>query len=156
MLLLGRTQVLPDECGHLEHRDFVLAHDGLQRGVAEDIALVCRVLKVVRLDVDLQALGDLCPWQWLCADDLCKFGARLESLHEGSGFRGRRAAHWCLSRKWEAEQTLAPPDATRLSKSAKEARKSMSRRPAGPSNLGAQWHSHGSKPGMATGAYFSS
>ena len=50
VLLLGWTQVLPDEVGHLEHRHFVLAQDGLRRDVAEDVALVRRVLEVVRLD----------------------------------------------------------------------------------------------------------
>ncbi len=49
--ILDRVQLAAQELVHGEHVDLVLLEDGMQLFVAEDLALVARVLELVALDV---------------------------------------------------------------------------------------------------------
>ena len=49
--LADGAEVFADQASHLEHRDLILPHDGLQLLVAKDVALVGRVLELVSFDI---------------------------------------------------------------------------------------------------------
>lgn len=71
-----------DEFGHLEHRDFVLAEDGAEQVVGEDVALVRRVLEIVLLDIFPKFLDDFGARERARADNRFKLGGEIERLHE--------------------------------------------------------------------------
>ena len=75
------AQVTRDELGHLEHRNLALAaKERAELIVGHDIALVLRVLEVVRLNVLPQFLNDLPSRHRPRARHCLKFGRELHWL----------------------------------------------------------------------------
>ncbi len=90
----GSTQVLSSQASEFKHGDFVFAHDRLEFGIAQDIALVGRVLQVVGLDVFPQLFDNFGARQWSGANDGGQFSAGFQDFGEcGLFFRG--SGHGC-------------------------------------------------------------
>ena len=64
--------MLAGQTGEFKHRHFVFAQNGLQFCIAQDVALVGRVLQIVRLDVFPQPLDDFRTGQRIGTYD-CRF-----------------------------------------------------------------------------------
>ena len=70
-----------DELRHLEHRDFALpAEDGFQLVIREDIAFVCRILKIILLDVFPKLLDHFGSRERPRADDRREFRRKIKRL----------------------------------------------------------------------------
>ena len=70
-----------DELGHLKHRDLALpAEDCLQLVVRQDISLVCRILKVVLLNIYPKLFDHFRSRERTLAHDCFKFGRKVKGL----------------------------------------------------------------------------
>ena len=73
--------VCRDEFRHLEHGDLAFAaKKRLELVICQDVALVGRILEVVRLDVDPDLLHDLSAGHRPLADDCLKLRSEIERL----------------------------------------------------------------------------
>ena len=80
--------MLADQTCEFKHRHFGFAKNGFEFGISKDVALGCRILQVVSLDVLPQLLDDLSSGKWVSAHDSGQFGAWLQGLHESGFFFG--------------------------------------------------------------------
>jgi hypothetical protein len=75
--------MLGNELGHLEHVDSGLsAEDLLEGGIGVDVALLCRILEILALDVDPELLDHLRAGHRALSYDCREVLADVQRLHK--------------------------------------------------------------------------
>ena len=72
-----------NKLGHLEHCDFALtAENDLELIVGQNVALIARILQIVRLDILPELFHDLAAGHRALAGDFLKFGREVHRFEE--------------------------------------------------------------------------
>jgi hypothetical protein len=74
------AQMCRKQLDHFKHGDLIFAKDRLELGVRVDIALICRVLKAVCLEVFPDFLGNFSAWDGRATNDGSPFRDGVSGL----------------------------------------------------------------------------